>query len=200
MESASVSWGTTQLADVTHLPGSFVLDVTTRELSVDGNIQDLPHRAYIWYGPAVATPPETPPGDVPPIDPIDPIGPIDDPVLDPGTDPPPAGQSFVYRGSDPITLVTLDVEGDEPLFDDATEAHVDLLGLPKEVLVTMLEDSRQAVVATKHGAVGRSTSSCARRAPATRRPPGLHRRATATPHPTGSGSTTSTTATTPRHT
>ena len=137
LESATVAWGTTQVADVTRLPGSFVLQVDTADLDVDGIIQDLPHQAHISYGPTVATPPEGPSEGLP----------DSSPDL-------PEGKSFVYRGSAPIGLVALDVEGSEPLFDDATEAHIDLHGLPKELIVTMLEDARQAAVATKHGPVG----------------------------------------------
>lgn len=149
------------------------------DIEIDGTITDLPRVAYVSFGPAVELPPQAPEDGIPggpigspdqegpadPWDPFDHVGDLDIDLTDDPGDPWDGhldasqspdiqpGTSFVYRGSAPISRVKIDVVSDEALFDDATEAHVDIQGLPKELTLTILAQSRQAAVATRHGPV-----------------------------------------------
>lgn len=110
LRAATVGWGATRVADVTHAPGVFVLDIDIDDtdehaIEVDGRVANLPATARFEYTPGVPLPCGTPPC---------------------GTTP----TSFAYRGSDVIGRIDFDVVSEAPLVDLATEAHLLATSIP----------------------------------------------------------------------
>lgn len=156
LEKATVGWGETKMAKLTHDVGSFLVEVHADEIDADGTdvdihglIQDLPHVALFAYGPnGVAAGDDTPvPQPVDPKLPIPHVGDYDQ--QEPGGLP--AKSIFTYRGSADVAAVDFDVVSSTPLFGRATEAHLDLSSLSREVVVALFHNSKHADVITGDG-------------------------------------------------